>query len=133
MRNPQVNIGGFELNITYHAENIEIEFPQIKCIYTHMLGHDCHSIVAGESHADAIIAQLNGYKKKGYNLILSSHYIPETLKDVDTKIDYLENIKLIAKESEDSNEFKEKVKNKYPKYSGLNYLDMTAGYFFPQS
>ena len=32
-----VNIGGFELNITYHDENIEIEFPQINCIYTHML------------------------------------------------------------------------------------------------
>lgn len=55
-----VNIGGFELNITYHDENIEIEFPQINCVYTHMLGHDCHSIVAGEEHADAIISQLKG-------------------------------------------------------------------------
>lgn len=26
------------------------------CIYTHMLGYDCHSIVAGEGHANAIIA-----------------------------------------------------------------------------
>ena len=26
-----------------------------------------------------------------------------------------------------------KVKNKYPEYSGLNYLDMTAGFFFPQN
>ena len=63
-----VNIGGFELNITYHDENIEIEFPQINCIYTHMLGHDCHSIVVGEGHADAIIAQLKGYQEKGYNV-----------------------------------------------------------------
>ena len=31
--------------------NIEIEFPQIGCVYTHMLGHDCHSIVAGVGHA----------------------------------------------------------------------------------
>ena len=60
-----VNIGGFELNITYHDENIEIEFPQINCVYTHMLGHDCHSIVAGSGHADAIINQLQGYKEKG--------------------------------------------------------------------
>ena len=133
LKDSKVNIGGFELNITYHDENIEIEFPQINCVYTHMLGHDCHSIVAGEGHADAIIAGLNGYKEKGYNLILSSHYIPETLKDVETKIDYLENIKRLAKESSNAEEFKEKVKAKYSEYSGLNYLDMTAGYFFPQA
>ena len=129
---PNVHIGGFELNITYHEENIEIEFPQINCVYTHMLGHDCHSIVVGEAHANAIIKQLNGYKEKEYNLILSSHYVPETLKDVDTKISYLENIKIFAKQSKNAEEFKNMVKSKYPEYSGLNYLDMTAGYFFPQ-
>lgn len=133
LKDDHVNIGGFELNITYHDENIEIEFPQINCVYTHMLGHDCHSIVAGEGHADAIIAGLNGYKEKGYNLILSSHYVPETLKDVETKIDYLENIKRLAKESSNAEDFKEKVKSRYPEYSGLNYLDMTAGYFFSQA
>ncbi len=98
----KVNIGGFELNITYHDENIEIEFPQINCVYTHMLGHDCHSIVAGENHANA-------------------------------KIAYLENIKKIVRESKSINEFKEEVKKEYPNYSGLNYLDMTASYFFPQN
>lgn len=126
----KVNIGGFELNITYHDENIEIEFPQIGCVYTHMLGHDCHSIVAGEGHADIIIAQLKIYKEKGYNLVLSSHYTPETLKDVDTKIEYLEDLKKIAKECSNADEFKDRVKMKYPEYSGLNYLDMTAGFFF---
>lgn len=128
-----VNIGGFELNITYHDENIEIEFPQINSVYTHMLGHDCHSIVAGENHANAIIEQLKGYKEKAYNLILSSHYTPETLADVDTKISYLENIKKIARESKSINEFKEEVKKEYPNYSGLNYLDITAGYFYSQN
>lgn len=133
LKDNKVNIGGFELNITYHDENIEIEFPQINCVYTHMLGHDCHSIVAGENHANAIIEQLKGYKEKGYNLILSSHYTPETLTDVDTKIAYLENIKKIARESKNINKFKEEVKKEYPNYSGLNYLDMTASYFFPQN
>ena len=133
LKDNTVNIGGFELNITYHDENIEIEFPQINCIYTHMLGHDCHSIVAGEGHADVIISQLTGYKEKGYNLILSSHYVPETISDVETKIDYLKNIKIIAKQSKNINEFKENVKVKYPEYSGLNYLDMTAGFFFPEN
>lgn len=129
----EVNIGGFELNITYHDENIEIEFPQINCVYTHMLGHDCHSIVAGEGHADQIIAQLRGYKEKGYTLVLSSHYTPETIADVDTKIAYLEELKVLAKESSNADEFKNKVKAKFPEYSGLNYLDMTGGFFFPQN
>ena len=46
---------------------------------------------------------------------------------------YLEDLKKIAKTCEKAEEFKEKVKEKYPEYSGLNYLDMTAGFFFPQS
>ena len=129
----KVNIGGFELKITYHEENIEIEFPQIGCVYTHMLGHDCHSIVAGEGNANVIIAQLKRYKENGYNLVLSSHYTTETLKDVDTKIAYLEDLKKIAKESKDANDFENKVKAQYPEYSGLNYLDMTSGMFFPQN
>lgn len=97
-----------------------------------MLGHDCHSIVAGAGHADVIIAQLKRYKENGYNLVLSSHYTPETLKDVDTKIAYLEELKKIASECSNADEFKDKVKAQYPEYSGLNYLDMTAGFFFPQ-
>ena len=44
----------------------------------------------------------------------------------------LEELKTIAKESSNADEFKNKVKEKFPTYSGLNYLDMTAGYFFPQ-
>lgn len=133
LKDERVDIGGFELKITYHDENIEIEFPQIACVYTHMLGHDCHSIVAGEGHANLIIQQLKRYKENGYNLVLSSHYTPETLKDVDTKIAYLEELKILAKESENVTDFENKVEEKYPEYSGLNYLDMTAGFFFPQN
>lgn len=129
----KVHIGGFELKITYHDEDIEIEFPQIKCVYTHMLGHDCHSIVAGAGHANAIIEQLKGYQEKGYQFILSSHYTPETLQDVGTKIAYLEELKKLAKKSTSIDDFKNKVKEKYPEYSGLNYLDMTAGFFFLQN
>ena len=98
-----------------------------------MLGHDCHSIVAGEGHANVIIAQLKRYKENGYNLVTSSHYTPETLKDVDTKIAYLEELKKIAKESKNANDFENKVKAQYPEYSGLNYLDMTSGMFFSQT
>ena len=44
-------------DVCFILENVEnvliIELPQINSVYTHMLGHDCHSIVAGEGHANA--------------------------------------------------------------------------------
>lgn len=55
------------------------------------------------------------------------------MADVDTKIAYIEDLKVLAKESSNAEEFKDKVKAKFPAYSGLNYLDMTAGYFFPEN
>lgn len=95
-----------------------------------MLGHDCHSIVAGKGHADAIIAQLKDYIAKGYDLILTSHYTPEDLKDAETKIAYIENLKMVAENCGNADEFKSEVKKQYPNYSGENYLEMTSGYFF---
>ena len=126
----ETQIGGIKFIITVTPDAFDIQIPEINAVYTHMLGHDCHSIVAGEQHADSIIAQLNDYIKNGYDLILTSHYTPEDLKDAQTKIDYLENLKAIAKECKDSEEFKNKVQKEYPQYSGQNYLDMTAGFFY---
>jgi len=70
------------------------------------------------------------YIAKGYDLILTSHYTPEDLKDAETKIAYIENLKGIAAGCENADEFKAEVKKQYPAYSGENYLDMTAGFFF---
>lgn len=126
----KVTIGGIEFVIHQTHEAFDIEIPEINAVYTHMLGHDCHSIIAGADHADAVIAQLHGYMKKGYCLILTSHYTPENLKDAETKIAYLENLKAIAAESKNADDFKAKVSARYPQYSGQNYLAMTAGFFF---
>lgn len=125
-----VSIGGIDFIIHQTAEAFDVEIPEINAVYTHMMSHDCHSIVAGAGHADGIIAQLKGYIQKGYDLILTSHYTPEDLKDAQTKIDYLERLKAIAAGCADSASFKEKVQKEYPAYSGGNYLDMTAGFFF---
>ena len=95
-----------------------------------MLGHDCHSIVAGAEHAEAIIAELDGYIKRGFTLILTSHYTPEDLKDAQTKIDYINDLKQLAENSGSAEEFKAAVNAKYPEYGGANYLDITAGAFF---
>lgn len=125
-----VTIGGIEFIIHQTAEAFDVEIPEINAVYTHMLGHDCHSIVAGAGHADGMIAQLKDYIEKGYGLILTSHYTPEDLKDAQTKIDYLEQLKAIAAACPDGEAFKAEVKKQYPAYSGENYLDMTTGFFF---
>lgn len=122
---------GIKFIIKSNAEAYDIEIPQINCVYTHMMGHDCHSIVAGCPHADGIISQLNYYIREGFDLVLTAHYTPEDLKDAKTKIDYLYSLKAISETCETAAEMKEKVKSKYPDYSGENYLDMTVNMFFP--
>ncbi|MFV0399279.1 MAG: hypothetical protein ACK5LX_01500 [Oscillospiraceae bacterium] len=126
-----VTIGGIEMNILPTADAFDIEIPEINAVYLHMMGHDCHSIVAGEPHADALIAQLNQFAERGFDLILTSHYTPEDLKDAQTKADYLNDLKTIAKSSGNAGEFQAAVAAKYPNYSGENYLEMTTGFFFP--
>lgn len=126
----RITVGGIEFEIKQTAEAFDIVIPEINAVYTHMLGHDCHSIVAGEAHADGIIAELKSYIQKGYDLILTSHYTPEDLKDAQTKIDYIENLKKIAAACADAETFKAEVQKQYPAYSGQNYLDMTAGFFY---
>lgn len=126
----KITVGGIDFVITKTDEAFDVEIPEINAVYTHMLGHDCHSIVAGAGHADAIIAQLKGYIANKRSLILTSHYTPEDLKDAQTKIDYLEDLKVTARESKNADDFKARVNAKYPNYGGGNFLDMTAGFFF---
>ena len=125
-----VTIGGIDFDITVTADAFDVEIPAINAVYTHMLGHDCHSIVAGGEHADQQIARLREMQDKGYTLILTSHYTPEDLKDAETKIAYLTDLKALAAGCGNAAEFKQKVSAQYPGYSGGNYLDMTVGFFF---
>ena len=126
----KTTIADIEMNIIKTNEGFDIEIPEINSIYTHMLGSDCHSIIAGVDHANAMIDTLKGYITKKYNLILTSHYIPEDIKAVETKIAYIETIINIASDSKNADEMIEKVKAEYPNYSGVNYLEMTAKFFF---
>lgn len=126
----KTTIGGIDFVIVPNDDAYTIEIPEINAVYTHMLGHDCHSIVGGSGHADAIVAELNGYINKGVTFILTSHYTPEDLKDARTKIDYINDLKKIAAECNTAEEFKQKVGDKYSDYGGANYLGMTASMFF---
>lgn len=127
----KLTIADIDMVINPDSDAYEVEIPDAKAVYMHMLGHDCHSIVAGAGHADAIISNLRGYLDRGFELFLSAHYGPETRKDVETKIAYLEMLKKTAAESSSAQEFKQKVEAACPGYSGQNYLDMTVGFFFP--
>ena len=125
-----ITLADIKMNIIPTGDAFDIEIPEINSIYTHMLGHDCHSIIAGVDYANAMIDILKGYIEKNYNLILTSHYIPEDIKAVDTKISYIETLLNIASTCKNKDEMIEKVKEEYPNYSGVNYLEMTAGFFF---
>lgn len=131
--NESITLADIKMNIIPTNDAYDIEIPEINCIYTHMLGSDCHSIIAGVNHAKALIETLKGYIKKNYNLILTSHYIPEDIKAVKTKIDYIQNLVSIANNSNNAVEMIEKVRTEYPEYSGLNYLEMTANFFFQEN
>jgi len=126
----KITLADIEMNIIPTNEGYDIEIPKINSIYTHMLGSNCHSIIAGVVHAKESLETLKGYIAKNYNLILTSHYIPEDIKAVDTKIAYIETLLNIASDCNSASEMIEKVKAEYPNYSGVNYLEMTAGFFF---
>lgn len=101
----EITLADIKLNIIPTNDAYDIEIPEINSIYTHMLGSDCHSIIAGVAHASLVIEILKGYLDKNYNLILTSHYAPEELDAVKTKIVNIETLLNIASDSSNANEF----------------------------
>ena len=127
----KITLADIEMNIIPTSDAYDIEILEINAIYTHMLGSDCHSIIAGVTHAKTMIETLKEYVKKNYNLILTSHYIPEEIDAVKTKIAYIETLLRIANDCNNATTMIEKVKKAFPNYRGENYLEMTANFFFP--
>lgn len=127
----KITLADIDMNIISTNDGYDIEIPEINTIYTHMLGSERHSIIAGVEHAKESIETLKGYIEKNYNLILTSHYIPEDITAVNTKISYIETLLNIASDCSSANEMIEKVKAEYPEFGGVNYLEMTVNFFFP--
>ena len=125
-----ITIADIRFNIIPTDEAYDIEIPEINSIYTHMLGSNCHSIITSVEHAKSMIVTLKEYISKNYNLILTSHYIPEDINAIKAKISYIENLLNIAKDSSNAKDFIDKVKTEYPNYNGVNYLEMTANCLF---
>ncbi|GHV68081.1 hypothetical protein AGMMS49928_06660 [Spirochaetia bacterium] len=120
-----VSIAGIKINIEETREAFDIEIPEINVKYLHLLGHDVHSIIFSKGHLDAELKKLSECIKKGYDLMLSSHYPPEDLADVQMKIDYLKKLKSAAA-AKTREEFIQVMKKGFPQYGGEHYLEMTA-------
>lgn len=107
-----------------------IEIPEINCIYRHMMGSQCHNILASMDAIDAEIAAMESYQEAGYTLILTSHYDPEGQEAVFAKIEYLKKTKEIVQSCDTAEAFIAAMQQEFPNYSGVNYLEMTAGMLF---
>lgn len=127
----EFELGGIKFNIISTSEAYDLEIPEINCVYTHMLGSACHSIIAGSDHAAAFKKLMQHCVDKNYTLIFTGHYIPEPPQAAVAKIAYIEKLLEIIKEVDSAAEMIAKAKIAFPDYSGENYLEMTAGFFFP--
>ena len=128
-----VTVGGIDFEVINSADTYDLVIPAANCVYTHMLGQTVHSIVVSLEAADATIAALQGYQQAGYVLVLPGHTMPEGQQAVADKIAYLQKLEEIAGESSTADEFKTAMLEAFPGYSGEIYLEMTAGYLFPEA
>lgn len=125
------NVGGIDFALDYHdapapAPGMTVAVPSAKVVYLHMLGGDTHSILGGKEHIDAFIAELRKIKGEGYELILTSHHVPEKSDALDKKIAYLEKTKEILNGAKTKDDFIAAMKQAFPDYQGEAYLNMSA-------
>ena len=125
----QITIAGVTFNIlkSSDGENFDVEIPALNAVYRHMMGSKVHNILPSIGYIEAEIADLKNYQEKGYELILTSHNVPEGKNAVAEKIAYLEKVKELAENSKSADEFTTAVKNAFPDYAGEAYLGMSAG------
>ncbi len=127
-----VEVAGISFEVLDDGDTYRLAIPSMNAIYTHMLGATTHSILASREAMDVMIAQLKDYQAKGYALILTSHGLPEGQDAVAAKIAYVEKAEEIADECSTATEFIDAMNAEFPGYDGANYLEMSAGYLFPE-
>lgn len=121
-----MTIGGIEFVISEGLDGFDVEIPEINCVFTHMVGADVHNIMPSVGAMDALAEQMQGYIDEDYTLILSSHYVPETIDAAETKLAYAKKMKELAEENSNAEDFTKAAKAAFPNYAGENYLEMTA-------
>ncbi len=128
----QITLAGITFKILKSTDgaNFNVEIPALNAVYRHMMGAKVHNILPSIGYIDAEIADLKSYQEKNYDLILTSHNVPEGKEAVAEKIAYLEKVKEIAQNSKNAQEFTEAVKKAFPDYAGEAYIGMSAGMMF---
>ncbi|MDO4266756.1 MAG: hypothetical protein Q4C63_09900 [Eubacteriales bacterium] len=121
-----IELNGVEYVVTDDADGFDLVIPEINTVFTHMVGSDVHNIMPSIGAIDALIAQMQSYVDADYTLILSSHYVPETIEAAKTKLAYAEKMKELAETETTADDFIAAAKEAFPNYSGENYLQMTA-------
>ncbi|MEI3077951.1 MAG: hypothetical protein V8T00_01115 [Oscillospiraceae bacterium] len=128
----EVELAGIRFAVKPNAEAFDLEIPELDCVYIHMMGHDCHSIVAGcrilrgRNDLPAELLHPPRLRPGAHGALHTGR--PEGRED---KGLVSERDKEIALTCKSAAEMKQKVEDAYPGNSGLNYLDMTVGFFFP--
>lgn len=126
-----VRLAGLDFVIRDEGDDaFGIEIPAIHCVYIHMMGSDCHNILTSLDHINAFKAELEGFD---YDLVLTSHHAPEGKEAVATKVAYLEKTAELAQSCTDAASFTAAMNEAFPAYAGANYLEMTAGFLFPDA
>lgn len=125
-----VEISGMKFTLIDRGYTYDLEIPLFDAIYTHMLGKYTHSIITSAAYIDEYKAVLEEYQRAGYKLILSAHSGVEGQDAVSEKLAYLENIRKLYEENSTAEEFIAAAMALYPDYSGVNYLEMSAGYLY---
>lgn len=127
---PRIEIGGIAFNIFHNVEGYDFDVPTAGVVYTHLLGEKGHAVVFSLEGFDSLIDTFQGYQARNYNLILSSHHTPEKPGAIKTKIAYLERAKGLVQSSKNRAAYIATMKEVFPNYGALNYLEMSAGALF---
>jgi hypothetical protein len=128
-----VTVAGIEFNVIDAGDNYDLEIPALNVVYTHMLGKTSHSILASVEAMDAMLDTLHGYQDAGYEMILSGHSTPEGQDAVTEKIAYVEKAEELAASCTTAEEFMSAMQEAFPDYAGESYLQMTAGFLYPEA
>ena len=123
-------IGGIEFVILAAGDGFDIFIPAAGLAYTHMLGADCHSILANQGHMDFFTAQLEALKATGCAMVLSGHHDMEAPTAIDAKLAYVARARELASSCAGAASFKAAMREAFPGYAGENYLEMSAGLIY---
>ncbi|MDR1071016.1 MAG: hypothetical protein LBL21_00005, partial [Rickettsiales bacterium] len=121
-----VFIAGIRFDIDRTDEAFDIEIPELNAKYVRRLGNGEHSFAPSIRDVEKEEKKLLGILRDGYDLILSSHHMPEDSEDLKDKIMYLRHLRQSARDCMSAREFKSAVRAEYPDYGSGNFLDMTA-------